>query len=79
MNGFVKKMPALLTTPSIEPKLLIAVSAIFAAVEASPMFPSTKASLSRRRKGGLGEVQRISDDIVTALDERLRDAGADSL
>ena len=39
-------MPALLTTPSIDPKLLIAVAAIFAAVEASPMFPSTKASLS---------------------------------
>jgi hypothetical protein len=41
-----EKMPALLTTPSIEPNLLIAVAAISAAVEASPMFPSTIASLS---------------------------------
>jgi hypothetical protein len=42
VNRFEKKVPALLTTPSIEPKVLIAVPAIFAAVEASPILPSIK-------------------------------------
>ena len=39
-------MPALLTSASIDPNLLLATSAIFAAVAASAMLPSTNASLS---------------------------------
>jgi hypothetical protein len=39
-------MPALLTSASIDPNLLWAVSVILVAVAASPMSPSTSASLS---------------------------------
>jgi hypothetical protein len=43
---FEKYMPALLTSASIEPNLLLATSAIFAVVAASAMLPSTNARLS---------------------------------
>jgi hypothetical protein len=46
VNDFVKKIPALLTTPSIEPKVTIAFEAISRAVEGSPMSPRTTASRS---------------------------------
>src|SRR5260370_28841220 len=46
MNGFVKKMPALLTKTSIEWKRDSAVSTILAAVAGSPMWPSTRATWS---------------------------------
>jgi hypothetical protein len=39
-------MPALFTSASIEPNLLVATSTIFCAVANSAMFPSTSASLS---------------------------------
>src|SRR5438445_13741580 len=45
MNGLVKKMPALLTSASIDPKRDSAVSTILAAVAGSPMWPSTRATL----------------------------------
>ena len=38
-------MPALLTSASIDPKLPVAASAMFAAVAASAILPSTNASL----------------------------------
>ncbi len=45
-KGLDKNMPALFTSASIEPNLLVASSTIFAAVAASAMLPSTNASLS---------------------------------
>jgi hypothetical protein len=39
-------MPATLTSASIDPNVLLAASAIFVALSASPIFPSTNASLS---------------------------------
>src|SRR5215831_13387401 len=44
VNGLVKKMPALLTSTSIDLKRDIAVSTILAAVAGSPMSPSTRAT-----------------------------------
>ena len=46
MNGLVKKMPALLTSTSIDLKRDSAVSTILAAVAGSPMWPSTRATRS---------------------------------
>src|SRR6185369_12010840 len=46
VNGFVKKMPALLTSASIDLKRYSAVSTILAAVASSPMWPSTSATWS---------------------------------
>src|SRR5258707_4124874 len=46
LNGLVKKMPALLTTTSIDPKRASAVSTILAAVAGSPIWPSTRATWS---------------------------------
>src|SRR6185369_4398269 len=46
MNGLVKKMPALLTSASIDLKRDNAVSTILAAVAGSPMWPSTSATWS---------------------------------
>src|SRR5260370_7380979 len=44
MNGLVKKIPALLTSASIDWKRDRAVSTILAAVAGSPMWPSTRAT-----------------------------------
>jgi hypothetical protein len=44
VNGLVKKMPALLTSTSIDLKRDSAVSTILAAVASSPMWPSTRAT-----------------------------------
>src|SRR6185369_9871013 len=46
MNGLVKKMPALLTSTSIDLKRDSAVSTILVAVAGSPMWPSTRATRS---------------------------------
>jgi hypothetical protein len=48
VKGFEKKMPALFTRASTEPKRFTAVPTIISAVAASPMSPSTRASLSER-------------------------------
>jgi hypothetical protein len=44
VNGLVKKMPALLTSTSIDWKRDTAASTILAAVAGSPMSPSTRAT-----------------------------------
>jgi hypothetical protein len=44
VNGLVKKMPALLTSTSIDLKRDSDVSTILAAVAGSPMWPSTRAT-----------------------------------
>ena len=44
VTGLVKNIPALLTRASIVPNVLMAVSATLAAVAASPISPSTRAS-----------------------------------
>jgi hypothetical protein len=44
VNGLVKKMPALLTSASIDLKRDSAVSTMLAAVAGLPMSPSTKAT-----------------------------------
>jgi hypothetical protein len=46
VKGFAKKIPALFTRASTEPNRFSAVPTIVSAVEASPMSPSTSASLS---------------------------------
>jgi hypothetical protein len=46
VNGLVKKMPALLTSTSIDLKRASAVSTILAAVTGLPMSPSTRATRS---------------------------------
>jgi hypothetical protein len=46
VNGLVKKMPALLTSASIDPNRASAVSTIRAAVAGSSMCPSTRATWS---------------------------------
>ena len=46
VNGFTKKIPALFTRASTEPNRCTAVPTIISAVEARPMSPSTRASLS---------------------------------
>src|SRR6516164_9888976 len=46
VNGLVKKMPALLTSTSIDLKRESAVSTTRAAVAGSPMWPSTRATRS---------------------------------
>ena len=48
-EGLGKKIPALFTSASMEPNLVIADSTIFGATTLSPMFPSTSASLSNAR------------------------------
>src|ERR1700720_2364047 len=48
VNGFAKKMPALFTRASTEPNRSTALATIFSAVEAKPISPSTRVSLSER-------------------------------
>src|SRR6267143_4444962 len=72
-------MPALLTRASIDPNLLLATPAIFAAVAGSAMFPSTKASRSDASNArGLVIVSRIGDHVVTTLQECVHDARSDA-
>src|ERR1700730_11998154 len=47
-DGFPKKLPGSSTGPSTEPNRFTAVTTIISAVEARPMSPSTRASLSER-------------------------------
>ncbi len=49
VKGLAKKIPALFTSASMEPNLVIADSTIFGATTLSPMFPFTSASLSNAR------------------------------
>ena len=72
-------MPALLTTPSIEPKVCIAIEAISRAVAGSPMSPGTTASAVRRSEGGRCDVERVSDYVITTLYKGVGNAGANSL
>ena len=73
-------MPALLTSASIDLNLFFATSAIFAAVAASAMLPSTSASLSDSSNSSrLGDVSRIRHHVVTAIQKRLHHACSNSL
>ena len=59
-----RKMPALLTTASTEPKVLMAVSTTFLAVAASPISPSTRA----RRFDDFISADRLTwRDVATTL------------
>ena len=79
VNRFETNKPAILMTPSIEPKVFIAVEAISRAIERLPMSPRITASPLRRSEGVCCDVERVGDHVITRLDEGVRNASTDSL
>jgi hypothetical protein len=76
----MKNIPALFTNASIDPNMLMAASATLAAVVASPMSASTKASFDDEgRSFDLVTLREVATDIVVTVEKSLYSAGTCAL